>query len=98
MKLLPTACEYFVSVCLVTYIPHKLVIRGIENIMQGNGKLHNTKAGAEMASMNADTVYNKLAQLVTYLLQLVFAQLFEVIGGIYLAKQRPCGYFFHAQY
>src|SRR3989338_6169400 len=37
MKNIAATGKYFVSVCLMANIPNKLIIRGIENIMEGNG-------------------------------------------------------------
>lgn len=44
------ACEYFMWVGLVPYIPDEFVFRGIENMMQRYGKLHHAKASAQMAA------------------------------------------------
>src|ERR1044071_531319 len=43
----PAAGEDLVAVGLVTYIPHDLVVRSIENVMEGDGKLYYPEAGAE---------------------------------------------------
>src|ERR1019366_1253775 len=71
MKNTAAACEYFMPVCLVAYVPNKLVIRRIEYIMQGNSKFHNAEAGAKVAAMYAHAVNDKLSQFITNLFKLV---------------------------
>ncbi len=36
-KSLPSAREEFVGICLMAHIPDKLILRGIETVMEGDG-------------------------------------------------------------
>src|SRR5690606_35550370 len=48
VKHFPSAGEDFVAVCLVAYIPHQLVERRVENVMQRHGKFHYTEGSTKM--------------------------------------------------
>ena len=57
------------AVSLVSDIPHDLVLRGVEDVVQGHGQFHDAKAGAEVASFFRHHIDDELAQLVADLLQ-----------------------------
>ena len=62
------------GVGLMTDIPDKFVVGGVEDIMQGHGEFHHTKTGCEMAWMRRKCVYDIVAQLVGQRLQLLHGQ------------------------
>ncbi len=53
------------SVGLVSHIPDNLVIRCIEDMMQGNGQFNHPQAGTEMTGVRRDNFNNILTQLRT---------------------------------
>jgi hypothetical protein len=55
------SCEDFVAVCLMAYIPDKLIVRSVENIVQSDRKLHNAQASAEMTSIYGNIIDDVLA-------------------------------------
>src|SRR5690606_17834979 len=70
MKLLASSGKDFMPISLMPYIPYELVIRSIEHIMQGYGKLGYAQTCSKMTAVHTDTVNNKLTQLIANLLQL----------------------------
>src|SRR5690242_3496869 len=87
MEFVAPPSEDFMPICLMANVPHKLVVGGIENVMQSHRKLNNAQAGPEMAAIHRDIVNNELPQFVAELHQLNRIQLFEVIRGIYLGQK-----------
>ena len=61
MKVVAASCDQFVSIDLMTNIPDELVIRGIKDIMQGQGQLHNAEAGSKMPPGFGDCFYDFLS-------------------------------------
>src|SRR5262245_12987288 len=96
MKNLATTSENFVTISLVAYVPNELIVRSIEHIMQGNGKLHDTQDGGKVATMHTDTINDKLTQFITDLLQLGFIQFLQVGRGINQAQKRSGSYLLHS--
>src|SRR5690606_18470347 len=90
-KHIPAAGEDFMPVSLVAYIPYQLIVGGIKNIVQRNGKLHHTEACAKMPTMNAHHIHDVLAQFFTNLQQLILTQFLKVVGMIDLLQQRTGG-------
>src|SRR6185312_5678881 len=72
---------------LVPHIPHKLIIRRIEDIMHGHCHFYNPKAGTEMAAINGNNINNVLPQFLANLRQLLNGQFFEIVGGIYFSEK-----------
>ena len=72
----------FMAISLVTYIPYKLVIGSLVNIMECHGKFYHTKAGGKMATMYTYYINNILAEFITKLVQLFPAKLFQICGGM----------------
>ena len=48
--------EDFVGIGLMPHIPHQVVVRGVVNIMQGEGKLHRAEVAGEMPACFLDAV------------------------------------------
>ena len=57
-------CEDFVGIGLMAHIPHQTVMRGIENIMQGNRELHGSKVGTQMPARFGDRLQHMLTQFI----------------------------------
>jgi hypothetical protein len=53
------------SISLVTYVPHQLVVRGVVYIVKGYAELNHAKAGRKMPAVHAHDVHNVLTQFVT---------------------------------
>ena len=58
----------------MTHVPHQLVFRGIENIVQGDGQFDRTQPRRQVAAGLTDAMQQILAQLLRQLGQLVFRQ------------------------
>jgi hypothetical protein len=63
------AGQDFVRIGLVSNVPNQSVCRGIEYVMQRNGKLDNSQARTKMSTSHSDGGNRFSAQLVGYLLQ-----------------------------
>jgi hypothetical protein len=72
-------------ISLMTDIPNQLVIRRIENIMQGNRHFDNTQACSEVSAIDRYNINDEISQFLTYLPDFVpgeFAKLFGRVDGI----------------
>ena len=88
MHLVAATGENFVRIGLMTHVPHQSVVRGVENVMQGNGQLDGAKVGAEVSAGFSDTFQHKRAQLVCQGAQLRWRQTSQICGGINIFQQR----------
>ena len=61
--LLAAAGQNFMRICLMTHIPYQTVIRGIKDVMQGDGQLNNAQTRAEMSAGLANAVDQIFTQL-----------------------------------
>ncbi len=86
MENLAAAGKYFVPVCLVAYVPHKLVVGSVEYIVKRYGKFYHTEAGTKMPAMHTHAVYDKLPEFIANLWKLVFVQFFQVIRYVDTAQ------------
>jgi hypothetical protein len=77
----------------VTYIPYQLIIRCIKYVVEGYRQLDYPKAGRKVAAMNTDGIDDVLTEFVTYLVQLLFAELLEVFRRMHRLQQRSRGNF-----
>ena len=80
--------EDFVRIGLMTHVPHQSVVRGVENVMQGNRQFDRAKVGAQVAAGFSDTFQHKRAQLVCQGAQLRWRQTSQICGGINIFQQR----------
>ncbi len=55
---------------LMAYIPHQVILGGIEGVMKGYGQLHRPKIGAKMSSTARHRFDQKRSQLVGQALKL----------------------------
>ena len=77
-----------VRIALMPDVPHDLVARGVENIMERGGQLDDAQPAAEMAAGGADRRNHLGAQLVGELAEVFGLQLAEVGGDIHRVEQR----------
>ena len=63
---------------LMAHIPHELVVRSVEDIVQRYGELYGAKARSQMAGVRREGVYDIVAQLVHYGRELVDRYAFEI--------------------
>src|SRR5689334_20645272 len=82
MELRPAAGKDLMSVCLVAYIPYKLIVGGIKCPMQGHRQLHDAEAGAEVAAVDADYINDVLTQLGCNLGQFLHGEVPKILRGI----------------
>ena len=61
---LAAACDDLVSIGLMAHVPDELVVGGVEDIVEREGKFDGAEAGSQMAGMSREGVDNILAQLV----------------------------------
>lgn len=71
-------CQNLVRIALVADIPDELVMRRIENRVDGDGKFNDTETGAEMASRLGDDAERFRPQFVSQLHQVVVMQAAKV--------------------
>ena len=75
---LPQGMEYLfpprqdlVAIVLVPHVPHDAVVRRVEHVMKGHGKLHRPQAGPQVTGVLREHVDDILTQLRAHRLQLV---------------------------
>ena len=71
-----------VRIALVADIPHQLVLRRVENIMDCGCQLDHAQSRSQMAPGGADGIDHFGAQFVGQLAELVLAQLAQIVGCI----------------
>ena len=81
-----SACEHFVAVGLVRYVEHQLVLRGVENVMERDHRLHHAKVRAAVTAVYAQLLYKRGAHFLRELLHLIRAELLYVRRGIDFLK------------
>jgi hypothetical protein len=82
-----TACEQFVGIGLVPDVPDNLIVRRVEQVMQGNGQFRGTQIRGEMAAISGDDLDEALPNLGRDLRELIAGKFFEICGSIYVVKQ-----------
>jgi hypothetical protein len=50
MEIITTACEYLMSVRLMAYVPNKLIVWRIKNVMQRYGHFHHTERSTKVTA------------------------------------------------
>ena len=63
--------QYLVSVGLMSHVPYDAVLRSVEDIVQGNCQLHDSKTTGKMSGVAAQFVNEKCTQFLTQLRQLL---------------------------
>ena len=74
------AGQDFMSIGLVSYIPDKLIVRGIEDIVQGNSHFYHAETGTKMPSFNGNDINDVLPQFTAHLRKLFLRKFPEVFG------------------
>ena len=86
------AGQDFVRIALVADVPDQDVLRGLEDVVQGDGQLDHAEAGAEVAAGDGDGVDGLGPQLVGELAQLGEVEIPRVGGELDLIEQRGVGH------
>jgi hypothetical protein len=73
------------------HVPDEAVLRGVEDVVERNRELDDSKSGAEMSSRDGDGVDRLLAQLVGELAQLARLEAPQVGGRADEVKKRGLG-------
>lgn len=73
---------------LVAHIPHQPVVRGVEDVVQGDRQFDDAQAGTEVPAGLADAIEQLLAQFVGQFLQVGFGQTTQAGWRIGTVKQR----------
>ena len=82
VEFLPTAGEDFVAVRLVADVPHDLVFRRVEDVVQRHGQFHDPQACAEVPSFFRDHVHNELTNVIRDLLKFFRLELGPQVRGV----------------
>ena len=80
--------QNLVRVALVAHVPHQLVLRSVEDIVNRGGQFDHPQPRTEMPAGLPDGVDHFGTQFVGELAQLRFVQLAQIFGGIDRIKQR----------
>ncbi|MNN38217.1 hypothetical protein D3C81_1522010 [compost metagenome] len=76
---------------LVADVPHQAVVRGVEDVVQGDGQFDHPEAGAEVPAGLADAVQQVLAQFVSEGDELRLAETAQLDRRIGAVKHRGGG-------
>jgi hypothetical protein len=86
MKLVASSRYDLVAIRLVANVPHDLITRRVENIMQGEREFSRAETGAEVATGLADPFEDHRSQLGRHLRELIDRQFLEVLGSVDLVE------------
>ena len=75
-KSFASACQQFMGIALVTYIPHKYIIRSIKHIVQGDSEFDHAQTCPQMTAVRCNNLYNAGAQLLGQRRQLFYRYVF----------------------
>lgn len=84
---MPATGENLVWIRLMAHVPDQSVVRGIEDVMQGDGQLDNTEASTEMPASLAYGVEQFQAQFIRQGFQLGFTQPAQAVRRIRAVQQ-----------
>ena len=93
-ELLSSAGEYLMSSSLVPDIPDETVARGVEDIVQRHGELHDAKGAGEVPGIAGHLFYDVLPQLAAHLRKRFQWQAAQIGGQLYIGEKR-LWLFFH---
>ena len=68
------AGQDLVRIGLVSDVPDQAIVRGVENVVQGDRQLDHAESGAEMAARHRDRVDGLVAQFIRELAKILFRQ------------------------
>src|SRR5262249_27768953 len=80
--------QNLVRIGLMPHVPDQAVLRGVEDVVERNRELDNSKAGAEMPARDGDGVDRLLAQLVGELATLTGMEPSRLGGRLDEVKER----------
>ena len=84
-----TTCQNLVRIGLVAHVPDDLVVRCVEDVMQGDGKFDHTKTRTQMPASDGHGVDGLGPQFISDLTQIGFRQ-FAQIRRLRDAVQKGC--------
>ena len=87
-ELFATACDNFVGIGLVAYVPDYLVRGSVVDIVQGDSEFYCTEAGSEVARIGCAALYHVFADLAAEGLQLLDRKAPDVLGAVDLFQKR----------
>ena len=82
VEFLSATGEDFVAVRLVADVPHDLIFRGVEHVVQRHGQFHHPQACAEVPSFFRDHVHDELTNVVRDLLKFFRLELGPQVRGV----------------
>ena len=80
----------FMGISLVTDVPDKFVVGGVEDVVQGESEFYGAETGGKVAGMAGKGVYDVVAQLDTQLGKVVDGESTEVVDGVDAVKYHSC--------
>jgi hypothetical protein len=86
-KAVAAAGENLVGICLMTDVPHNLVPRRVEDLVEGKSQFHNSQAWTQVSAHLGDHRDDVLANLSSQLAQLFDAEWLEIVRGVDSGKQ-----------
>ena len=91
VELVPTPRQNLVTVGLVADVPDNLVLRGVEDVVQGHRQFDHAQAGTEVTAFFTDHIHNELTQLVTDLGKLLHPEFAAQVGGLGDLREEGAG-------
>ena len=80
------AREHFMGVALVRHVEDDLVLRRIEDVVQGDGRLDHAQIGADVAAVSAQFLQKRRADLVRQRFELLHRKSFHVLRSVDFLK------------
>jgi hypothetical protein len=76
-----------VNIRLVTNIPDKSIVRGIEDLVKSDRDLCSSKAGSKVAARATNGIYQFVTKLLGNLDELIFREDPKILGELYLVYE-----------
>ena len=83
-KPFPTTGQNFMGIRLVAHIPYHGILGSVKNAVQGQGQIHGSQAGSQMAARLRYGFYHQSPKLHCQLFQLGYRKSLELSGIFYL--------------
>ena len=81
-----TPRQKLMHIGLVSHVPHNLVVRSVEHVMQGKRQFHHTQARSQVTAMLSHLTNNGLADLRRQVVKLLDRAMLYVLGGLDILK------------
>lgn len=82
MKLFLSAGEQFMGIGLMANVPHQFILRGVKNVVQGQGQFHHTKARCQVATGFRGRPDDGLSQITANLVEVLDGKRTKVSRGM----------------